>query len=341
MVRVGIIGIGFMGVTHYKALQSVKGARVTAICTRDQRKLGGDWRKVRGNFGDSGGVQDLTGVARYGEPQELIADPNIDLVDICLPTELHRSTTIAALKAGKHVLVEKPIAVSLADADAMIAAARRAERLLMVAQVLRFFPPFAEARALVHSGEYGALLGAHLKRVISRPDWGSGDHFDKVEKSGGPVIDLHIHDTDFVHYLAGVPERVQASGVISPRGSVEYLQSHYLYGQGGPCVTAQSGAIAMRSMLFEHGFDIYLEKATLHYNNLTTGAEVWLFPAQGKKKALHPKRKEAFTAQLQHAVDCVKKKEMSPIIDAASARTALHVCLKERQAVLTGKVQRV
>src|SRR5689334_9691660 len=119
MVNVGIIGIGFMGVTHFKALQQVKGAKVSAICTRNPRKLSGDWSDIKGNFGDIGGVQDLSKVARYQEIEELLADETVDLVSVCLPTHLHREVTIAALEAGKHVLVEKPIALTLRDADAM------------------------------------------------------------------------------------------------------------------------------------------------------------------------------------------------------------------------------
>ena len=209
MIKVGIIGIGFMGVTHFKALQQVKEARVGAISTRDAKRLSGDWRSIQGNFGDAGGVQDLSSVMAYPDWTDLLADDKIDLVNICLPTHLHREVTLAALAAGKHVLVEKPLALSLKDCDAMIAAARQANRLLMVGQVLRFFPAFAEAHAIISGGQYGALQAAHLKRIITAPAWAKDDHFTDAAKSGGPAIDLHIHDTDFVHYLAGVPQRAR------------------------------------------------------------------------------------------------------------------------------------
>src|SRR5688500_18724828 len=114
MVRVGIAGIGFMGVTHFKAYQQVDGAQVTAIFTRDPEKLEGDWSNVRGNFGGAGGVQDLTGVRKYDELDRLLADPEIDLLDLCLPSHLHRDITLKAVEAGKHVLVEKPIALNVA-----------------------------------------------------------------------------------------------------------------------------------------------------------------------------------------------------------------------------------
>ena len=160
MVRVGIAGIGFMGVTHYKALKHVEGAKVTAIFTRNPKKLAGDWREVKGNFGEAGGVEDLTGVKRHDTLEVLLSDREVDLVDLCLPTDLHPPAALAALAAGKHVLVEKPIALTVADAEEMIAAAERAGRLLMVGQVLRFFPEFAYLYQCEDRGEYGDLLAA-------------------------------------------------------------------------------------------------------------------------------------------------------------------------------------
>ena len=223
MINVGIVGIGFMGVTHFKAMQGVKGGRVAAICTRDEKKLAGDWRAVQGNFGDAGGMQDLSRVARYPDIGELLADASIDVVDICLPTPLHRDVAIAALRAGKHVLVEKPIALTLEDADAMINAAREANRLLMVAHVLRFFPAFAEAREVALSGKHGAILGVHLKRIIGRKTSDTAEKY--FAESGGPALDLHIHDTDYILHFLGTPSRVQTTGYIAPNGDLLSLNS--------------------------------------------------------------------------------------------------------------------
>src|SRR5690348_6797795 len=177
MVRIGIVGIGFMGMIHYLGARNLKGARVTAICSRDPKKLAGDWRGIRGNFGPPGRVMDLAAVKKYDRLDALLADPDIDLVDVCNPTAQHPETAIAALRAGKHVLVEKAIALRPEDADAMVEAARQAGKLLMVAHVLPFFPEFSFAAQMVRTGQYGRLLGGHFKRVISRPDW-SGDIAD-------------------------------------------------------------------------------------------------------------------------------------------------------------------
>src|SRR5262245_29443540 len=220
MVRIGIVGIGFMGMIHYLAAGKVKGARVTALCSRDQKKLDGDWRGIRGNFGRPGQVMDLGKIKKYQQLDDLLADPDIDLVDVCNPTHLHPETALAALRAGKHVLVEKAIALEPREADAMLKAADKAGKLLMVAHVLPFFPEFAYAAEAVRSGAHGKLLGAHFTRVISRPDW-SADIGDAA-KTGGPAVDLHIHDTHFIGLLCGVPARVFSTGVVE-NGAVAYL----------------------------------------------------------------------------------------------------------------------
>src|SRR5436309_11898923 len=132
MVRIGIVGIGFMGWTHFSGAtkftdagqitgSKLKGGTVTAICTRSAEKLIGNWTSIQGNFGPRGAKLDLTEIGSYDDYRELIADPNIDLVDICLPNDRHEEVAIAALEAGKHVLVEKPIAVDPKAADRIVA----------------------------------------------------------------------------------------------------------------------------------------------------------------------------------------------------------------------------
>ena len=223
MVRIGIVGLGFMGVTHYKAIQKVRRGKVVAVCTRDRRKLGGDWRGVQGNFGSSGGVQNLESVAQYREVESLIADPNVDLVDICLPTPMHYDTCTAALTSGKHVLVEKPISLSPRQADRMLGTARKEKRMLMVAHVLRFFPEFRLIKELMESRVYGKIQAMHMKRIISKPSWRD------PKDNGGPAIDLHIHDVDFLQYLFGMPTAVTSSGYLDRGGLVEYVHTQYEY----------------------------------------------------------------------------------------------------------------
>src|SRR6185503_13723692 len=131
MVRIGLIGIGFMGMTHFEGARGVSGGRIAAIATRDPKKLAGDWTSIQGNFGPRGGQVDLSEIKKYSDYRELLADPEIDLVDICLPTDQHEKIVLEALAAGKNVLVEKSIALDTAAADRMVDAAKKAGKLLM------------------------------------------------------------------------------------------------------------------------------------------------------------------------------------------------------------------
>ena len=336
MIRIGIVGIGFMGMIHYLASRRLKGAQVVAICSRDPKKLAGDWRSIRGNFGPAGEMMDLSAIKKYDRLEKLLADPDIDLVDICNPTHMHPETAMQALKAGKHVLVEKCIALAIRDADAMVEAAAKAGKLLMVAHVLPFFAEFAYAAEAIRSGRFGKLLGGHFKRVISQPDWSA--EIADAGKTGGPAIDLHIHDTHFIALVCGVPPAVFSTGV-QEQGAVQYLTTQYLYGSGGPCVTCSSGALAKKSRPFVHGYEIYLARATLVYESGTIPLTV--LHADGRteqpKFEAEDDATAAFTAEIQAAVDGVGDNRLPDLLSGRLARDALVLCHSECESVRTGK----
>ncbi|HMP61451.1 MAG TPA: Gfo/Idh/MocA family oxidoreductase, partial [Gemmatales bacterium] len=264
MVRIGIVGMGFMGYIHFLAAQRLEGGgRVAAIVSRDPAKRLGDWRSIRGNFGPPGAIVPLGSIKAYATLEELLADPEIDLVDICLPTDQHVAAARAALAAGKHVLVEKPLALHPDECHALLAEAKAADKLLMVAQVLPYFPEFRFAHDFVHSGTAGAIRAAHFRRLISRPDW--SESLADSARTGGPAIDLHIHDTHFLYLLWGLPRSVLTQGVWDGPTLV-YQTTHYEFAEGG-CVTSQCGAICPKGRPFVHGFEIHGSKAALIYDS--------------------------------------------------------------------------
>lgn len=325
-----------MGMIHYLASRHLQGAQVTALCSRDPKKLAGDWRGIRGNFGPPGEVMDLAGIKKYEHLAEMLADPDIDLIDVCNPTHLHPETAIQALQAGKHVLVEKAIALEPEEADRMVAAARQAGKLLMVAHVLPFVPEFAFAAEVVRSGRYGKLLGAHFQRVIARPDW-SQDIGDAA-KTGGPAVDLHIHDTHFIGLICGVPEQVFSSGV-QEQGAVQYLTTQYLYPGQNICVSCSSGAVAQKAREFVHGYEMYLEQATLTYQSGTVPLTV--LHADGKTEQPQltggTEATAAFTHEIQTAVEGVRAGKEPALLSGQLARDALVLCHREIESVRSGK----
>jgi predicted dehydrogenase len=277
-------------------------------------------------------MMDLSGVKKYSSLDALLADKDIDMIDVCNPTDQHPDTAIRALKAGKHVLVEKAIALRPEDADVMVTTARETGRLLMVAHVLPFVPEFAYAAEAVRGGKHGRLLGAHFKRVISRPDWSA--EIGDAARTGGPAVDLHIHDTHFIGLICGVPERVFSCG-IEENGGVQYLTTQYLYTGQERAVSCSSGAVAQNGRPFVHGFEIYLEKATLIFESGTCPLTV--LTADGKvEKPQFPAGDDAttaFTAEIQAAVDGITSGREPELLSGKLARDALVLCHKECESV--------
>jgi predicted dehydrogenase len=172
--------------------------------------------------------------------------------------------------------------------------------------------------------------------VNSKPDWSA--EIGDAAKTGGPAVDLHIHDTHFVCLLCGVPKRVFASGR-SEKGAVTYLTTQYLYGRNGPAVSCCSGAVSQKGREFAHGFEIYLEKATLSFNS--AGCPLTVYDAAGKttqpRLAGGPDPTGALTAEIQAAVDGVRTGKEPDLLRGKLARNALVLCHKECRSVRTGK----
>src|SRR6058998_374327 len=159
-MRIAVLGLGFMGSTHLKALRNVPGATLAAVVSSDDTKLAGDLSGIQGNLGGPGEKMDFSAIARYHTVEEALADPTVEAVDICLPTDRHAPVTLAALHAGKHVLVEKPMALDGATADEMLTEARKNGRILMTGQVLRFIGGYRTTAEAVRSGKLGTARSA-------------------------------------------------------------------------------------------------------------------------------------------------------------------------------------
>lgn len=344
MIRIGIIGIGFMGFTHFEGARDLRGARVTAIATRDARKLAGDWTSIQGNFGPPGGHVDVSELKRYSDYRELIADPEVDLVDVCLPTDRHFDVVMEALEAGKPTLVEKPISVQLSEAEAMVKKAREKNVPLFVAHVLPFFPEFRFAAESIRDQRYGKLLAGHFKRVICQPEW-SADMSD-FRKLGGWGIDLHIHDNHFIAHACGSPKAIFSRGLLQD-GFVNHVHTNYLY-EGGPAVTCVSGGIAAKGLQFAHGYELYFEKATVLFDAGTLAGQ-WtvsrpLSVITNDGQMSHPeltgsgKWCGAFTDEIQVAVDSLDAKKSAGPLSGDTALAALKMCWAQAKSIESGSV---
>lgn len=341
MIRVGIAGIGFMGMVHYLSYKKIPGVEIGAICEPNAKRRAGDWTDIQGNFGPPGEQMDLTGVATYASYEEMVQDDSLDLIDITLPPAMHQDAAQTALAAGKHVFTEKPLAMTFADCQSMRQAASNAEKHLLVGHVLPHFPEYAWALGEIKSGKHGKLLSGSFQRVISDPAWLS--HFWSAEKIGGPLLDLHVHDAHFIRFAFGMPSEVTTRGRMR-EGLPEHWHSLMQFAGSELIVHATSGAIPYPGRPFLHGFEIQLDRAMLTFEFSVVGEEgtysrpPMLLTCDGKVQ--FPKLGEgdpmnAFEAELKHVANVIENNAPLGALDPKLAEDALAICELERASMLT------
>ncbi len=270
MLKIGILGMGMMGWFHAARYLQLPNAQLVAIADITPERLKAE-EAVQGNMPPAAASFDFTAVARYAEAAQLIAEADVDVVDVCLPTYLHAHYTVQALEAGHHVLCEKPMALTVEDADRMIAAAQQAERHLMIAQCIRFWPEYLYLKHCVMEQSFGKLLSLNMYRMGGRPIWSWENWFLDPARSGGMVLDLHIHDVDYVNDLLGMPDEVQATARRSPAtGDYDIIHACYHYADG-PQVHIHGGW-SMAQIPFNAGFDAWFERGFVRYDGSQTPA---------------------------------------------------------------------
>ncbi|MGI6538540.1 MAG: Gfo/Idh/MocA family protein [Caldicoprobacterales bacterium] len=205
MLKVGLIGIGFMGRGHLENYLKLESEgypiRLTAICDIDENKFNNIF--VPGNIDIGNKKYDFSKYNLYTDIDEMLENENLDYVDIALPTYLHAKASIKALNKGIHVLCEKPMALNVEECKAMIDASEKNNKKLMIAQCLRFFPQYEYLKECVETKRFGRVTGAYFFRGGATPKWSYNNWLLKKEISGGALLDQHIHDVDTINWIFG------------------------------------------------------------------------------------------------------------------------------------------
>ncbi|MEX0653138.1 MAG: Gfo/Idh/MocA family oxidoreductase [Phycisphaeraceae bacterium] len=336
MTKVGIIGLGMMGSTHLDVYSQRDDATVFAVSDIIPERLAGK-AKAEGNIeGQAQGGADLSQARRYDEGMKLIADDEVELVDICLPTPLHRQYAEAALAAGKHVMVEKPLARTAADAQAIAEAAERAPGMTMVAQCMRFWPGWDWLKAAIDDQRFGKVLAAHFRRLASHP---GGPFYSDGKASGGALVDLHVHDTDFVHHCFGLPEAVYSRGYSTITGEPDHLITHYLYGDAGPMISAEGGWAMAKGFSFQMQFTVNFEKATATFD-LANQPTVTLF-RDGQAEPVDVGPGMGYEHEIAYFLDCIRTGQPPQTVTVAEAAATIQLVEAEHESIRTGQIVQV
>jgi predicted dehydrogenase len=321
MTGVALLGGGFMARIHAAAYAALGDrVQVPVVCALEGAEA----------------IASELGAELSRDWEAAVAMPGIDAVDVCLPTPLHRPVAVRALAAGKHVLLEKPIALTLEDADAIGAAAEVAGRVLMVGHVLRFFPEVVEMRRLIADGALGRPLSATALRLSAPPDW--NEWMQDPARSGGVLVDMMVHDFDILNALLGPARRVQAAGTAGGR-HFQMLLEH----ETGSAAVEGSHAMPP-SFPFTAGLRVLCEDGVLDHRFVAgAGDEVadamqsvlGIHPAVGDARRFHEAR-DPWAAQAEHFLDCVQSGAEPRDGSFAQARAALAVALAARRSAETG-----
>lgn len=315
MLKVGLIGAGFMGAMHANCYKALEGVELAAIA---------DIREEKATALAQG-----TNAKIYGDGKDLIANADVDVIDICLPTFIHAEYAILAMDKVKYVFVEKPVALTNEHIDALIAKQKETGAYVQVGQVIRFWDEYVALKEIIESGKYGKVVNANFRRISPSPTWGWNDWLRKVEFSGGAAQDLHIHDIDFVLSLFGEPEAV--SSVKNSEGEANSYVATLMKYKDFP-VSVEGTWNLPASYPFSASFRVMFEKACVEN---APGTGFVLYTDEGKENIVIEKQdigtSEAggnisdlggYYKELLYFTDCAKKSspvEKATLKDAAAS----------------------
>jgi len=330
MIRVGIIGLGMMGRCHLAGWEKAEGAEVVAVADSDPKRASGDLSGGWGNIDADAKTIDMEKITGTTDPRELIVMENVDVVDVCVPTPFHADLAIAALEAGKHVVCEKPLARTFADAQRIAAAAAASPGMFMPGMCIRFWPQYKWLKYAVESGEYGKVLGATFRRVGSMPPgW-----FSNAEMSGAAALDLHLHDTDFVQYLFGMPKTVVSCGYSKTTDGVDHIVTRYVY-YDIPLVVAEGAWCMADAFGFNMSYCVNFENATADFD-FSRGENPLLLSVGGQQQMITCAGSDGYEGELAYFAECITAGTPPTIVTAEQAAESIRIVEAEVASVESG-----
>ncbi len=322
-MRIGIVGAGSMARAHAPGWIAA-GAELVGIVAKHRSS--------------AAVLAEQFGTRVFDSYKDLLTA--VDVIDLCVPTDLHKTMTMQAAAARKHVICEKPLALTIKDGQAMIDACKEAGVRLFIAMVLRFFPQYQAAQKAVVAGQIGDLGVLRLKRVSYQP---SGDDawFANEARSGGLLLDLMVHDFDYASWLAGKVERVFAKSVRSkkPNAQGDYALVTLRFKNG--CMALIEGGWAYPLGVFRTAFDIAGRKGLIEWNSDSTETIHPFLESTSPEVArvglpLTVLSEDPYTSEIKHAFDAIKNNKPFAVTPQ-DALEAVRIALAARDSLKTGK----
>lgn len=330
MVRVGVLGAGFMGGMHAQCYANVPGVEVATIFGRTER------RAVP--------LAEQLGAKATTDMSDILDDDSIDAISVCLPTPQHAEVTLAALERGKHVLCEKPLAMTAEEAQRIVDAAAQSDRVVMVAHVVRFWQEYVALAQIVEEGTLGRPIAGFASRRSPIPAW--SDLFFHPELTGGAVIDLQVHDLDVLNWIFGTPRSVIAKGLRSPKTTGWDHNLVTVSFENGAVATAEGSMMMPDSYPFSASLRVLCERGCVEYNfqaggrsvemGVAPGTGLTIYPDEGDPQPVEVEQIDPYQAQINYFIDCVRQGTPALRATPEAGLAALRVGLAARASLESG-----
>lgn len=328
-----VVGTGFMGRTHIRAYLNAcsknPGVKLVAVVCENPAELRDTGS---GNLGPNPGTlaDQLGGVRIYDHVDALCADPEVGAASVCTPTDTHVDIGVRLMRAGKHVLMEKPVALCREGVATLDQESRRTGRRCVPAMCMRYWPGWDWLRQAVASRRYGLVRSATFTRLGSEPTWNRGFYLDPA-RSGGAMFDLHVHDADAILWLLGMPARVYSAG------HVNHLTTVYHFENPETCVVAEGGWLSTPGFPFRMRYRVEFEHAVADWD-LSRGADQLRLTTPGGTVSVALEEASAYDRQVAAFIDSLLAGTPGVVTldDAARVTTLLEM---EKASLASGIAQ--
>ncbi len=331
MYSVVICGTGFIGRIHAAAYKNQINGRLAGVMDAYPEKA----EKLALELG----------VKAYDSFDRLLSDDSVDVIDVCVPTFLHRTFVEKGLAAGKHVLCEKPMALTLEECDAIVNAAEKAETKYMIAHNHRFYVENDLVYQTAASGKLGKIYSCSAYRIGVTPDWSEGGWIVDPSKSGGAATDFILHDIDLCNWIGGKPRVVMAQGIRSSRGAWDYMDISIDYEsgikgfvEGGWMCRGEWPFTQEHRILGENGVAQWVSRAEKNIEKRNQANSVIGIFVEGRK-AEYPQwvKRDNYEIEIEYFLDCIKKNVPVDKIKAIDGYRAIQVSLAAKESAETLK----
>ena len=325
--RFAVIGLGWFGEKHCEALSAIPHVELAALCTRTESRLS----ELAGRFGVE---------KTFTDYHELLADETIDAVSVVTMWDQHAAPTLAALEAGKHVFLEKPMASTVEDGRAIVAAATASDAAFMVGHICRFNPRYAAAKAEIEAGKIGRILSMYARRNI--PAVVTEEILEKI----GPIIGDGVHDTDLMLWFSG-------DRIVSAYAQALNVRGKKYPDLGWTMFRFESGAIGVLENIWclpdatpfqiDERMEIIGTEGSIHVqethpNFSISDADGWRLPDTTYWPTLHGRLTGALVDELSYFATCIDEGRRPEIITPEESLAAVEACLAAERSAATGDV---